>query len=100
MFDAEDIQDNLEAVGVLAEIPGGGEFYVKPPFFPKSQHAFTGESVESVNPYCIGAPEDVERLNITPGEYGTFITILERGYRVLSIEPENSGYVAIELGSV
>lgn len=91
----------LEAVGVEAELTESGEtFWVKPPLLPDPQQAFTGEGVESVNPFCVAAVEDIARLNITSGKTGSLITLMAHDYRVLSIEPENSGFVAIELGAV
>ena len=101
MFDAADRQAMLEAVGVLAELTVGGDtFYVKPPRYADPQMAFTGTDVESVNPFCTAAKEDVARLNIVAGESGTVITLLGRDYRVLSIEPANNGFYAIELGAI
>ncbi len=90
----------LEAVGVKAVTSGGGIFFVKPPLYPDQQMAFTDDLVDHVNPFCIAAMEDVTGLGLTGGEAGTILTIMESAYRVLSIEPENSGFFALELGNV
>ncbi len=101
MFDTADRQAMLEAIGVLARLSVSGDtFYVKPPRYEDQQMAFTGEVIESVNPYCTVDQDDVVRLSIVAGETGTRITVLDRDYRVLAIEPASNGFSAIELGAV
>jgi len=100
MFDAADRQGMLEAIGVSALLQGGETFYVKPPFYPDPQDGFNGMDMESINPYCLAAVEDIDRLNIEAGESGTIIIIAGREYRALSIAHENTGLRRVELGSV
>ena len=90
----------LEAVGVSALLPGGESIFVKPPLYPDPQDDFNGMDLESINPYCVAAVEDIKLLNIVAGETGTVLIISGREYRVLSTQPEASGLYLLELGSV
>lgn len=98
MLDAEDRQTMLEAVGESASVPGG-PLLVTPPEYGDPQVMISEADMETINPYCFAAAEDIAALAITPGKAGTLITVITREYRVLSIKPASNGFSAIELGT-
>ncbi|HEB51575.1 MAG TPA: hypothetical protein ENI89_13290 [Desulfobulbus sp.] len=100
MLDAEDRQVMLEAVGVTAVAGTAGEMLVSPPEYGDPETVYAAGGLETVNPVCQAAREDLERLGVVDGESGTVLTIEGQDYRVLAMRPSSSGFVLLELGQV
>lgn len=96
MFAAADIASFLDAMGDAAVF---GALSFKVDYHgPFETVDYQNGDIVSSEPFALADPADITALGITAGDSGSVITVMGKSYRVISIEPDETGFAILHLG--